>query len=354
MARALRLASRGLLTTSPNPRVGCVVVRDGRVLGEGWHVRAGEGHAEVLALRAAVGSVVGATAYVTLEPCSHYGLTPPCAEALIEAGLMRVVVAMLDPNPLVAGSGVKRLRKAGMEVLVGIMQAEALALNPGFVSRMLYGRPLVRVKLGASLDGRTALANGLSQWITGPDAREDVQLWRARSCAVMTGVGTICADNARLTVRRPGVERQPLRVVLDTQLRTPSSAAILQTTGVLLIHGPLNEARGNKLSRPGVELWQAPVLDSRIDLMAVMQELARRGINEVLVEAGPTLAGALLKAGLVDELLLYEAALVLGSEARGLFDDLQLDRLEQASHWTLFDRRALGCDWRLRYTKNSN
>lgn len=354
MAYALRLAARGLWTTTPNPRVGCVLVQGNDPVGEGWHERAGEPHAEVHALRMAGQRARGATAYVTLEPCSHHGRTPPCADALVEAGVARVVMAMTDPNPQVAGRGARRLQQAGINVVSGVMQNEALALNAGFVSRMLHGRPRVQVKLGASLDGRSALANGQSQWITGAEARRDVQRWRARACAMLTGVATVNADNARLTVRDFEVERQPLRVVLDTSLRIAADAALLHGSGVLLVHGPVPEERRAALLGRGVELWQAPLSDARIDLPAVMRELARRGINDVMVEAGPTLSGALLQTGLVDEILLYQAALVLGSDGRGLFDGLQLQSLDQASRWRQIEQRAVGRDWRLRYIKNSN
>lgn len=353
MAHALRLAARGLLTTTPNPRVGCVLVQGAEMVGEGWHVRAGEPHAEVNALRMAGQRALGATAYVTLEPCSHHGRTPPCADALIGAGIARVVMAMTDPNPQVAGQGSRRLREAGIEVVEGVMQAEALTLNAGFVSRMLHRRPRVLVKLGASLDGRTALANGQSQWITGPAARRDVQRWRARACAMLTSGATVTADNARLTVRDFEVERQPLRVVLDTSLRIAANAAMLQSAGVLLVHGPVPETQRAALVSAGAELWQAPLQEERIDLLALLHELARRGINDVMVEAGPTLCGALLQAGLVDEILLYRAAVVLGSEGRGLFDGLQLQSLDDATRWRQIECRALGSDWRLRYIKNS-
>lgn len=356
MARALRLAALGLNTTTPNPRVGCVLVRDGEVVGEGWHQRAGEPHAEVHALAAAGARARGGTAYVTLEPCSHHGRTPPCADALLAAGVARVVAAMEDPNPRVAGSGLARLRAAGVEVDCGVLEPEARALNAGFVSRMTRGRPLLRVKLGASLDGRTALADGRSQWITGPAARLDVQHWRARSCAVLTGVGTVLADDARLTVREFEVERQPLRVVLDSALRTPLDSALLRdavTAPLLLVHGPVDGIRRQCLEQAGAQLWQAPMLDGRIDLGATLQELGRRGLNEVLVEAGATLAGAFMRQDLVDEVLLYQAPLALGSDARGLFDGLRPDSLQQVPRWALVDRRALGADWRLHYIRQN-
>lgn len=352
MARALRLAERGLCTTTPNPRVGCVLVRDGRLVGEGWHERAGEPHAEVHALRQAGAQAYGATAYVTLEPCSHFGRTPPCADALVQAGVVRVVMAMQDPNPRVSGSGARRLREAGMVVVEGVLEAQAQALNAGFVMRMRHGRPRVTVKLGASLDGGTALANGVSQWITSAAARADVQRWRARACAVVSTGATVLADKARLTVRGDHVARQPVRVILDRRLQVPHDAPLFETGGVLLVHGPLADRPAGG-APSGAEWWQAPLCGGRLDLAAVLNELGRRGMNEVLVEAGPTLAGALLAADLVDECVLYQAPVLLGSEARGLFDGLGLTQLQAASRWQCIDQRRVGPDWRLRLIRNS-
>ena len=346
MARALQLAERGLHTTSPNPRVGCVLVQGDAVVGDGWHERAGEPHAEVHALRAAGSKARGATAYVTLEPCSHHGRTPPCADALIAAGVSRVVCAMQDPNPQVAGSGLARLVAAGIEVESGLMEAAARELNTGFVSRMTRGVPWVRSKIAASLDGRTALANGISQWITGEAARQDVQRWRARSCAVLTGSGTLLADDPQLNVRID-TERQPLRVVLDSALRTPPAARILQGGKVLLFTASQDAHKRAALEARGAEVLRLADAQGRVDLHAVLRELARRGINEVLVEAGRTLNGALLRAGLVDELVLYLAPQLLGDAARGMADLGGLVRLEQKVELDWRDVRRIGNDLRI-------
>jgi diaminohydroxyphosphoribosylaminopyrimidine deaminase/5-amino-6-(5-phosphoribosylamino)uracil reductase len=347
MAHALHLAERGLYTTSPNPRVGCVLVKDGKVVGEGWHERAGEPHAEVHALRAAGIAARGATAYVTLEPCSHHGRTPPCAEALVAAGVARVVAAMRDPNPLVAGTGIAKLRAAGIAVECGLMEAAACELNAGFISRMTRGNPRVRSKIAASLDGRTALKNGTSQWITGEAARRDVQHWRARSCAVLTGIGTVLADDPRLNVREIPTERQPLRVVLDSELRISSKARILQNGQTLIYTASPEAARHRALRASGVEVVTLAGADGKVDLPAVMSELAQRGINEVLVEAGRTLNGALLQAGLVDELVLYLAPQLLGDVARGLADLGEFTQLQQRVNLQWQDVRQVGGDLRI-------
>lgn len=346
MARALQLAGRGMNTTSPNPRVGCVLVKAGAIIGEGWHERAGEPHAEVNALRAAGKKAHGATAYVTLEPCSHHGRTPPCADALIAAGVARMVCAMQDPNPLVAGQGIARLRAAGIAVECGLMEQAARELNIGFVSRMTRGLPFVRSKIAASLDGRTALANGVSQWITGAAARQDVQRWRARSCAVLTGIGTVLADDPQLNVRI-ATERQPLRVVLDSSLRMPPSARMLQGGKVLIFTASLDAAKRTVLEARGAEVLVLADAVGRVDLPAVMREMARRGANEVLVEAGRTLNGALLRAGLVDELLLYLAPQLLGDAARGMADLGELLQLEQRVDLAWRDVRRVGEDLRI-------
>lgn len=319
MARALRLAQRGLHSTSPNPRVGCVILKAGQVVGEGWHARAGEPHAEVHALQQAAQSARDATAYVTLEPCSHHGRTAPCADALIAAGVRRVVAAMQDPNPLVAGRGLARLRGAGIAVEVGLMAEAAHELNLGFVARMARGRPWLRSKIAASLDGRTALHSGVSQWITSAAARQDVQRWRARSCAILTGIGTVLADDPQLTVRDIDLGRQPLRVVVDSHLRTPPSAQLCRA-GTLLVAASAAPESIAMLSEQEVEVLLLPAADGRVDLAALLNELARRACNEVLVEAGAGLNGALLRAGLVDEWLLYYAPLILGHSARGMFE----------------------------------
>ncbi len=347
MARALRLAEQGLYTTSPNPRVGCVLVREGRVIGEGWHVRAGEPHAEVHALRAAGAAARGATAYVTLEPCSHHGRTPPCADALIAAGVTRVVVAMQDPNPLVAGQGLNKLRGAGIAVECGLMEAAARELNIGFIARMTRGMPWVRSKIAASLDGRTALANGVSKWITGEAARRDVQEWRARSCAVLTGSGTVRADDPRLDVREIATARQPLRVVLDSGLHIAPQARILQGGRTLVYTAVPDVTRHQALQADNVEVLLLPGARGRVDLAAALQDLARRGINEVLVEAGRTLNGALLEAGLVDELVLYLAPKLLGDAARGLVELGVLTQLQQGTDLQWRDVRQVGDDLRI-------
>jgi len=324
-----------------------VLVKNGEVVGEGWHERAGEPHAEVHALRVAADVARGATAYVTLEPCSHHGRTPPCADALVAAGVARVVVAMQDPNPLVAGQGIARLRAAGIEVECGLMEAAARELNIGFCSRMTRGRPWVRSKVGMSLDGRTALANGVSQWITGAAARQDVQHWRARSCAVLTGIGTVLADDAQLNVRDIPVERQPLRVVLDSELQTPLSARILQGAGVVIYTATQDAQKIAALEQKGAAAQVLADGAARVDLNAVLRDLAQRGVNEVLVEAGSTLNGALLQAGLVDELLLYVAPQLLGDAARGIAALGELVALDQRIDLEWQDVRQVGSDLRI-------
>lgn len=348
MAQALRLAARGLYTTTPNPRVGCVIVQNGRVVGEGWHQRAGEAHAEIHALRAAGEAARGATVYVTLEPCSHHGRTPPCAEALIDAGVARVVAAMRDPNPQVAGRGIELLTLAGIRAEVGLLEEAARELNIGFVSRMTRGRPWVRVKTAASLDGKTALRNGQSQWITGEAARSDVQRWRARACAVLTGVGTVLADDPRMNVRGIDTPRQPLKVVLDSRLRTPPSARILQGGNILIVCQQAEPVRLAALLAAGASVLELPGPAGRPDLERLMELLAQRGVNELHVEAGATLNGALLAAGLVDEWLAYFAPLTLGHHARGLFDLPALTDMGARHAWRLQEVRQVGGDLRLR------
>jgi diaminohydroxyphosphoribosylaminopyrimidine deaminase/5-amino-6-(5-phosphoribosylamino)uracil reductase len=347
MLRALELAARGLATTQPNPRVGCVIVREGRIVGEGWHERAGEAHAEVMALRAAGPTATGATAYVTLEPCSHFGRTPPCADALIAARVACVVFAIEDPNPKVGGGGARRLREAGITVRIGLLAAEAEELNSGYLSRMRRGRPWVRVKLAMSVDGRTALANGVSRWITGAAARADVQQWRARSSAVLTGIGTILADDPRLDVRLAGVGRQPLRVILDSRLRTPPAARVLGAPGTALLFTAIDDAaRRVALEQQGARI--ECLSDSQLDLNKILVRLGELEMNEVLVEAGPTLAGAFVSAGLADELLLYVAPVLLGPQARALVDLPELKDLDAAQRFTLRDTAPIGGDLRLR------
>ena len=365
MTRALQLAERGLFTADPNPRVGCVLVKAGEVVGEGWHQRAGEPHAEINALQAAdalvkngVNGTVkngakGATAYITLEPCCHHGRTPPCSEALIAAGVSRVVVAMEDPNPQVAGQGLAQLQKAGIETLVGVMQAQAETLNPGFIQRMRQGRPYVRGKMAMSLDGRTAMASGESQWITGAEAREDVHRLRARSSAILAGIGTVLADDPSLTARLDETEieqaiLQPLRVVLDSQLQMPVSARLLSQPGhtlVLTINS--DEQKTAALREAGAEVEVLASSNGCLDLSAVMACLARREINEVMVEAGATLCGALLQADLVDELVIYMAPLIMGDEARGLLSLPGLQKMSDRVELKIEDMRAVGRDWRI-------
>ena len=357
MARALELTARGRYTTRPNPAVGCVIVRDGKVVGEGWHMRAGEPHAEVHALTAAGEAARGATVYLTLEPCSHHGRTPPCAEALVAAGVARVVVAMGDPNPQVAGDGIRRLRNAGIEVVEDADVAAAEAINPGFLSRIRRGRPWVRLKSAMSLDGRTAMASGESRWVTGETARQDVHDLRARSAAVLTGSGTVQVDDPSLNVRLPGgVEAadgntlpwpQPLRVVLDSRLQMPPQARMLGLDGDTLIVSAVDDAaRREALEAAGAEVAVAGG-GEHVDLLAAMKLLGEREINEVLVEAGPRLGGALLAAGLVDELIIYMAPHLMGHAARELFSLPGLERMEQRLPVDILDIQPVGQDWRI-------
>lgn len=358
MARALRLAERGLYTTEPNPRVGCVLVKDGAVVGEGFHLRAGEPHAERLALAAAGEAARGATAYVTLEPCCHHGRTPPCTDALIAAGVAAVVSAMRDPNPRVAGQGHARLQAAGIAVRSGLMADEARALNPGFVRRMEGGRPHVRCKLAASLDGRTAMASGESRWISSEASRRDVHRLRARSSAIVTGIDTVLADDPSLNVRLgpsdlPGVERvaeirQPLRVVLDSRLRCPPTARLLALPGetaVLCVEEPAEPRAA--LVAAGATVVRLPAGEGRVSIAAALAWLAAREANEVLLETGPTLAGAALQAGLVDELIVYLAPHLMGDGARGLFRLPGLARMAERIALEIVDLRQVGPDLRI-------
>jgi diaminohydroxyphosphoribosylaminopyrimidine deaminase / 5-amino-6-(5-phosphoribosylamino)uracil reductase len=329
MGRALQLARRGLYTTTPNPRVGCVVVRDAAVVGEGWHEKAGLPHAEVLALAQAGERARGATLYVNLEPCSHHGRTPPCADAVISAGISRVVGAMQDPNPQVAGAGFAKLRAAGIRVEQGLMEEEARELNIGFVSRMTRGRPWVRVKIAATLDGRTALANGTSQWITGEAARSDGHVWRARACAMLTGIGTVKDDDPRLTVRDVETPRQPLKVLIDSRLEADPGARIFDEGRVLVVSAMEDEGKAEALRARGAEVISIPNAQGKTELMTVMRELGRRGINELHVEAGARLNGSLLREGCVDELLVYLAPNVIGDSGRGMFALPELTALDQ-------------------------
>jgi diaminohydroxyphosphoribosylaminopyrimidine deaminase/5-amino-6-(5-phosphoribosylamino)uracil reductase len=347
MARALRLAEHGLFTTTPNPRVGCVIVRDGAVVGEGWHEKAGGPHAEVMALHEAGARARDATAYVSLEPCNHHGRTPPCSEALIGAGVGRVVAAMVDPNPLTSGKGLARLKQAGIEVETGVLEDAARELNIGFIARMTRGRPWVRMKMAASLDGRIALADGRSQWITGEAARRDGHRWRARACAIVTGVSTVRHDDPQLTVRDVATSRQPRRVVVDSKLRVAPEARVFSGGGTLVACAVNDEAKIARLEAAGAEVIVMPDANGRVDLEALLRELARRGMNEIHVEAGRRLSGALLAAGLVDELLFYLAPALLGDNARGMFDLPGLADLADKTELVLRDVRTVGEDLRL-------
>lgn len=373
MARALYLARLGLYTTDPNPRVGCVLVKDGKIIGEGWHKRAGLAHAEVEALTDAANATedtTGATAYVTLEPCSHYGGTPPCCETLVKAGIKRVVSAMQDPNPKVAGQGFAHLKAAGIEVSCGVLEADALALNRGFIMRMTKGRPFVRSKLAMSLDGRTAMASGESQWITSPEARADVHRLRAESSAILTGINTVLADDPSLTARIDKEVVQPIRVVLDSSLKMPLTAKMLTLPGRTLIltcnqttvvrpelfdsaQESLVEGHKEKLQKlqdAGAEVYQLPENQGRLDLAEVMKFLAGQEVNEVLVEAGAILNGALLTESLVGEWIVYVAPSVLGDKGRGLFSLPGLQKLADKKQMKFQDVRQLGQDLKLTLT----
>jgi diaminohydroxyphosphoribosylaminopyrimidine deaminase/5-amino-6-(5-phosphoribosylamino)uracil reductase len=350
VSRAIQLAKRGLYTTDPNPRVGCVIVKDGKIVGEGWHERAGGPHAEVMALQAAGGAAKGAEVFVSLEPCSHHGRTPPCADGLMQAGVSRVVAAMEDPNPKVAGQGMGRLQAAGIETASGVMQAQSEALNPGYIQRMRTGKPLVRLKQAMSLDGRTAMASGESQWITGEAARTDVHRLRARSSAIVAGVETVLADDPSLTARLEGVEvHQPLRVILDSCLQTPPKAKMLSLPGrTLVMTLNTDDSKAEALRAAGAEVF---AIDDdgqgRISLSALLSFLAKEQVNEVMVEAGPTLCGAFVATGLVDEMVIYMAPSLMGDAARGLLHlpgvELMADKLEL----DITDMRAVGRDWRI-------
>ncbi|MBL1262643.1 bifunctional diaminohydroxyphosphoribosylaminopyrimidine deaminase/5-amino-6-(5-phosphoribosylamino)uracil reductase RibD [Methylomicrobium sp. RS1] len=349
MARALRLARNGLYTTHPNPRVGCVLVRDDQVIGEGWHVRAGGDHAEIAALKQAE-NAQGATAYVTLEPCSHHGRTPPCADALIRAGIRRVVTAMQDPNPLVAGSGLAKLREAGIETVCGILEEDARRLNRGFIQRMTAGRPFVRSKLAMSLDGRTALESGESKWITSSEARQDVHRIRAQSSAILTGIGTVLADDPALTARIEDGVQQPVRIVLDTRLRMPAHAQLAKLPGrSLILTASGDQRRMADLQKAGFEIHRIAEKNGRIDLNAVMAFLADQQINELLVEAGPILNGALLAENLADEWIVYMAPCVLGDRGRGLFTLPGIRTMADKKILKLTDVRQIGPDLKLTY-----
>ncbi len=356
MALALDLAERGLFTTRPNPRVGCVLAHGERVVGTGWHQKAGTPHAEVHALAAAGAQARGATAYVTLEPCAHFGRTPPCADALIKAGVARVVAACVDPFPQVAGLGLARLAAAGIVTESGLMHDQARALNAGFFSRVERARPWLRLKLAMSVDGRTALANGTSRWLTGPEARRDVHRLRARACAILTGVDTILADDPSLDVRLDAADLPelsvpaPLKVVLDRHLRTPATAKLFRSAGAVLIAHSQKapEPRRVALRAVGAELWQMPTNESE-QLPALFAELGKREINEAHTEAGAVLSGALLQAGLVDELVLYQAPILLGPHARPLLQLPDLATMQDRIALELIDQQTFGVDLRFSY-----
>ncbi len=351
MARALYLAKKGRYTAKPNPRVGCVIVKNNAIIAEGWHVRAGQGHAEVEALKNTQ-DAQEATAYVTLEPCSHYGRTPPCAEALIKAEVTRVVIALQDPNPLVAGKGIALLEQAGISVICGVLESEACALNRGFITRMTTAKPYVISKMAMSLDGRTAMASGESKWITAPQARHDVQKLRAASCCVLTGVGTVLADDPSMNVRLEGVDvEQPLRVVLDSQLRTPTSAKLLTLAGrTLILTGSDEQYKIEALTQAGAEVYAIKTdTQGRLDLNAVLLFLAQQQVNELLVEAGSVLNGALMEQNLIDECIVYMAPSILGSSGRGLCDMPHVTLMAEKKNLALLEVRKVGVDLRLQY-----
>lgn len=347
MARALALAANGRDTATPNPSVGCVLAKGGRVIGEGWHARAGEPHAEAMALAACRESPEGATAYVTLEPCSHHGRTPPCAGALAAARVARVVAALEDPNPLVRGQGIARLRASGIAVQTGLMAAQAGEVHRGFLARMSRGRPWMRIKSAASLDGRIALANGESRWITGEAARRDVHALRARSCAMLTGIGTVLRDDPELTVREVACSRQPRRVVIDSRLELPEGARILSGEPPLVLTVSADAGRRAALERRGAEVVVVPATGAKTDLAAVARLLAERGFNEVTVETGAKLNGSLLRAGVIDEIVLYLAPMLLGDTAQGLYALPALAGLGEAVRPRIVDVRAVGADLRI-------
>lgn len=351
MARALQLAARGLYSTSPNPRVGCVIVKDGKIIGEGWHQKAGEPHAEIHALMEAGPAAQGATVYVTLEPCSHHGRTPPCADALIGAGVAKVVAAAQDPNPNVSGNGIARIKAAGIETLSGLLAVQTRELNAGFFKRMVYGHPYVRIKTASSLDGRTALSSGESKWVTGEAARADVHKLRARSCAILTGVQTVLADNPQMNVRGIDTPRQPIKVIVDSTLRTPPDALILQGAKTIIACATPDAKKSAALEAAGAEILCLPGDDSKVDLKSLLSRLSQKGINEVMTEAGPRLNGALVSAGLVDEWVQYLAPCVLGEAARPLFSMAEPTSMQERLNWKLYDQRILGSDLRLIWRK---
>ena len=348
MARALQLAKKGVGSTSPNPNVGCVLVKNGEMIAEGWHEKAGQPHAEINALQQAGNNAEGSTAYVTLEPCCHHGKTPPCTDALIKAKVSRVVAAMVDPHSRVAGQGLKILEQAGITVEHGLLEQQAIELNAGFIKRMKTGLPYVRCKLAMSLDGRTAMASGESKWITSAAAREDVQQLRARSDAILTGVGTVLADDPSMTVRLENVETQPLRVVVDTNLSMPATARMLKEPGkTLLMTCSTDEDVAQLLKEAGADIHMMPYCNTSVDLKSVLQQLAELQVNDVLLETGATLSGAMLEAGLIDELIIYMAPIVMGDNARGLFTLPGLEHMKDKIELDVLDQRMLGSDIRI-------
>jgi len=348
MSRALQLAKKGIYHTAPNPNVGCVLVKDDKIVGEGWHEKAGEAHAEVNALKQAGSKAEGATAYVTLEPCCHHGKTPPCSDALIKAKVKRVVAAMIDPHVKVAGKGLKQLEAAGIVVEQGLLEEQATALNSGFIKRMQKRLPYVRCKLAMSLDGRTAMASGESKWITSAAAREDVQRLRAKSSAILTGVGTVLADNPSMTVRLQGVDTQPLRVVVDTNLSMPTDAKMLNEAGqTILMTCSADEAITQALTEAGADVHIMPYCNTSVDLTSVLQQLSDMEINDVLLETGATLSGAMLQAGLIDEIIIYMAPVLMGNDARGLFTLPGLETMQDKIKLEIMDQIVIGKDIRI-------
>lgn len=358
MTRALQLAEQGLYTTQPNPRVGCVIVKDGKIIGEGAHLKAGEPHAEVFALRQAGEQAKGATLYVTLEPCSHTGRTPPCSQAIVDAGVAKVIAAMQDPNPQVSGSGLAFLESKNIETATGLMEKQAQDLNPGFISRMTRQLPFVRSKIAASLDGKTALNNGASQWITGEAARADVQHWRARSCAILTGAGTVLADDPSMNVRYDSfknapetpmdISLQPMRIIVDSTLKTPPNANILQGGNVLIAFAKASQKKQAQLLTAGAELLCIPNDEGKVCLKTLLSHLASREINEVLVEGGEGLNGALLAQNLIDEFVIYYAPKLMGGAAKSMFAMPALTNMQQTIDLQILDVRQIGADIRIR------
>ena len=352
MARALSLAKRGIYTTHPNPRVGCVIVKDNQIIGEGWHKTAGKDHAEVIALKKAGKNAEGATVYVTLEPCCHHGKTPPCSEALIKAKVKTVVIATEDPNPLVNRGGIADLQRGGIEVVTGVGKTAARELNRGFIKRVTTGLPWVTLKIAVSMDGKTALQSGESQWITSEPARIDAHKLRARSSAILTGVGTVLRDDPRMTARIEGIERQPLRVVLDSRLSTPLDAKILHEPGNVLLITTDESFYEDSEYQPAYQSKNVEVIrlerkHGMIDVQAVMAELGKREVNELMLEAGALLSGSILKKGLVDECVIYMAPDLLGSESRGMFDIPGISELSQRIEFSFHDIRRVGRDCRI-------